>query len=132
MPIDLSWYIPSRVIHVQVYGEAGSEQIQKMAKDLQDYMEKGEAPVHVMLDDATANPPPISIKHLKSLLDVTKQPTEKVGWVVGIGNPNPIAKVVVPTFLKIVRIKFVRRDTLEQALAFLKKQDMSLKISEVS
>jgi len=128
MPIELSWYIENRVIHAHVYGEAGLEQLRQMIVDVQPYLEEGIEPIHIILDDATANPPPVSIKQLKAVLDIGKQEVSKLGWVVGVGDVNVIAKVVIPMLAKIVKIKHVRVDTMEDALAILKRQDLSLTI----
>ena len=130
MPIDLSWYEPQRIVRAHVYGEAGLSELKQMIVDIQPYLEEGIAPVHVILDDATAGPPPISIKQLKDIMDTGKRSIDKLGWIVGIGDVNPIAKMVIPLLAKIVKIKHVRVDTLDAALTVLKKQDLSLTIGE--
>jgi len=126
MPIEHSWSVPKRVVRIHIDGETGLELFRQLIDGVKPFLEEGVEPVHVILDDATAGPPPVSIKQLKAVMDIGKETMNKLGWVVGVGDVNPIAKVVIPLLTRIVKIKYVRVDTMEDALAILKRQDLSL------
>ena len=131
MPIDISWYVSSRIIHLHVYDVADIEQIEQLASVAGNYLQDGIAPIHVLLDDSTAQPPPLSLKQLKMALPLKLSDTEKLGWVVGIGEVNIIAKMVLPMLMNMLGIKYVRVATIDEALALLQKQDKSLKFASI-
>ena len=126
MPVDLSWVIPSRVVHIHIYDDMPLDLFRVLANQTTEYIEAGVAPVHFLLDDKDADPPPVNIKLLANAYGVTEKDITSVGWVIGVGKPHAIAKIVVPLFMNVLKVKFLRVDTTEEAIAFLKKQDSTL------
>ena len=126
MSFEISWYLPKRIIHIHVLGELGLSQVSEMAEIVSKLMQESTEPVHILLDDAKGGRPPISLKELQSRLELVRHPS--VGWVVGIGEADPVAKFLIPLLMKIVRLDYVRVMTLEDGLSFLNKQDTSLEI----
>lgn len=126
MPIDLSWVILSRIVRIHIYDDVPLDLLRVLADQSAEYTAAGIAPVHFLLDDQNADPPPANVKVLANAYGVIKTDITKVGWVIGIGQPHPIAKIVVPLFMNILKVKFMRVDTTEEAIAFLKKQDSTL------
>jgi hypothetical protein len=126
MPVDLSWYIPLRVVRIYVHGEIPLDVIRNLADRLAEYIEPGITPVHFLLDDFEAEPPPIDVRILTNAYGTEVRNRDLVGWVVGVGKTNSIAKIVIPLFMKALRIKFIRFDTYEEAIEFLKTQDRTL------
>jgi hypothetical protein len=127
MSFEVSWYLPKRIIHVQILAEIGLAQVTEMVELASKLMQEGTAPVHVLLNDAKGGRPPISLKELQSRLEMVRHPS--VGWVVGIGEVDPVAKFLIPLLMKIVRLDYVRVMTLDDGLNFLSKQDRSLEIN---
>jgi hypothetical protein len=127
MSFEVSWYLPKRIIHIHVLGELGLNQVTEMADAASKLLQEGDAPVHILLDDAKGGRPPISLKELQSRLELVRHPS--VGWVVGIGEADPVAKFLIPLLMKIIRLDYVRVMTLEEGLHFLSKQDTSLQLT---
>lgn len=126
MPIEISWYIPLRVIRAHIYGEI-------TAKDLTTFPTKGRqctfsgiTPVHCLLDDADAMPPRFTIRQFHDLLKFRMQEGERIGWVIGVGQTNMLANVMIPLLTKTMGLRFKRVYTMEDAIAFLKQEDPTI------
>lgn len=128
MPIDVSWYIPNKIIRAHFYDYSGIEEIQELGFELGEHIQEGIAPVHILLDDATAQPPPINLQQLKMTLNFERNHIDKLGWVIGFGDVNMVAKMVLPPLMKVLRMNYSRVATIEEAIIFLQKQDKSLQI----
>ena len=126
MPIKVQWYYQPRIILVHVQGEAGVEQIRNFSESVKGLIAEGIEPVHVFLHDVEAGPPPISISLLKDALSIGTDELKKLGWVVGVGRPPMIANFILPLATKVFKIDYTRRDSFEQALAFVRGIDPTL------
>lgn len=124
MSFELSWYIPNRIISVRLTGELDIDDVEAMAMDVAEMLEEGHAPIHILLDDVDGGRPPISLNKLKSKVELGTHPS--LGWIVAIGEANPVAKFLIPLLMQVVKIKFVRHSTMETAIAFLEQRDISL------
>ena len=124
MSYELSWYLPKRIIHIHILGEMELSEVEAMSHAAFALMEEGIAPVHILMDDAKGGRPPLSLKELKSRLEITQHAS--IGWIVGIGDADPVAKFLIPLLMKLVKLQYVRVKTIEEALEVLRKQDMSL------
>jgi len=124
MSFEISWYIPERVIFVRITGELDINAVEEMAKAAREEIEIGIAPIHILLDDTKGGRPPISLNQLKSRLEIAKNPS--LGWIIGIGETDPVAKFLIPLLMNIMNISFTRVASIEDALKFLVKHDMSL------
>jgi hypothetical protein len=128
MLFELNWYLPKRIIHVQVLAELDLNAVEEMSRETAKLMQEGTAPVHILLDDAKGGRPPISLKEMKARLEIANHPA--IGWIVGIGEADPVAKYLIPLLMKIVNMKYTRVEKLEDALNFLSKQDATLEKTE--
>jgi hypothetical protein len=79
MPIDLSWYIPSRIVRIHIYDDVPLDLMRVLAEQSAEYTEAGVAPVHFLLDDKDADPPPVNIRLLTNAYGVIKKNITKVG-----------------------------------------------------
>jgi len=129
MPIEISWYVPKRVLRLHVQGAAGIPQLEQLSKDGQVFLADGQKPIHILLEDTHADPPPLNVKRFKQALDFKEEYTAQLGWIVGVGKTNQIANFVIPLVMKVLKLKFIRVATRDEAIAFLMKQDMSLQPS---
>jgi hypothetical protein len=125
MLFELSWYLPKRVIHVHILGMLELSDVEAMSQAVAAFMEEGTAPVHILLDDAKGGRPPISLKEMQARMEIANHPS--IGWIVGVGEADPVAKFLIPLLMKIVNMKYTRVATIEDGLNFLAKQDASLK-----
>ncbi len=124
MSIEINWYVPNRILHVHVLSELGLDDVEEMARDVTTFMGEGVAPVHILLDDAKGGRPPISLKELKARLAIAEHPS--IGWIVGVGEVDAVAKFLIPLLLKVMKLKYVRVTTLEEGVGFLSRHDVTL------
>lgn len=126
MPMEFTWYIPERILHVEVYGDNGIAELQQFGDTARQLVQEGKAPVHILLDDADAAPPPVSINVLKDALNMPSIDVQSFGWVVGVGEGDMVVKVIFPMLTKIMGIKYTRVATLDDAVDFLQYRDPTL------
>ena len=127
MSFEISWYLPKRVLHIHLLAEQSLSDLEALSWQTAPMIEEGIAPVHVLLDDAKGGRPPISLKEIQSRLDIITHPS--IGWVVGVGEVDAVAKFMVPLLMKIVKVSYVRVATIEEALVFLSKHDPQLQLT---
>lgn len=126
MSFEISWYIPQRVIYVHVLGELGLAEVEGMSKRIAELLEAGIEPVHILLDDTKGGRPPLNLRELKARIEMVNHPI--IGWVVGIGEVDAVAKFLIPLLLKIMSMKYTRVANVDEAVEFLSVRDRTLTI----
>lgn len=129
MPHELSWHTPRRIAYARIFGDMGMEQLNAFTQELQHYVEDGDAPIHVLLDDSEAGPPPLTIKEAQAIFDMDKIDLTQLGWFVGIVEPKLMAKVMLPLISSMMNIQYKRFDNIDDAIAFLEEEDTTLSLS---
>lgn len=124
MAHTIEWLSFPRILHVALYGDLQLEDIENFSDDVIKHLDEGQAPVHIIVSDSEVGRPPINLNKLRQAAKFVQHPS--LGWQVGIGSVNPVVHYIAPMMMKIVGVKLVRRDTKEEALAFLQKQDSTL------
>jgi len=124
--MEFTWYIPARILHIEVYDDNDVEALQEFGDRARQLVQEGEAPVHILLDDADAAPPPVSLNVLKDALNMRSVDVQSLGWVIGIGDGAMVAKVIFPMLTKILGIKYTRVASLDDAIDFLQHRDPTL------
>lgn len=135
--IDVSWYVPGRVL----YGAGSLDRDQMLARNRQ-FLEvmqaEGQPPqVHFLIDhNGRYTPrdllrPPHLMHYYINLGD--DEIREKLvthplcGWVMSIGTPTTALKMAGAATSKRHQYQWKTVKTLDEALAFLKRQDESLR-----
>lgn len=126
MPIEISWHTPNRILHVYVHDKLEMDDLEILNSGINRCVRGGIRPVHILLDNGSAIPPTISISRLLDGLSLDTDVKENIGWVVGIGEPMLLIKVVIPMVMRILRFNYMRKDTFEDAVSFLHQQDPTL------
>jgi hypothetical protein len=130
MPIIHRWIIPRRVIYVRWYGEITIAEAHDANRNTGLFIEEGIAPVHMLRDDSGITKiPHVSPRQTLEALKAVRDP--RFGWAVNIGYSNALVRVLIDLYSKFTRIRIHRAETLEEALAFLKKVDASLPLEDV-
>jgi hypothetical protein len=124
MSFEISWHTPKKIIFVHLLGELDLNAVEAMAQQCAVLMDEGIAPVHILLDDRNGGRPPISLSQLRSRLEIGKHPY--LGWIVGIGETDPVAKFLLPLVMNLISVKYERVATIDDALNFLIKQDLTI------
>lgn len=126
MPVKISWAIPSRVIRAHCYGDITAEDLSVFPDEARFYIMSGKTPVHMLLDDSAANPLIFSIRQMHDILKFRMEDRDRIGWIVGVGQTNMLATVMIPILLKTMGLRFKRVANLADAMAFLVQHDNSL------
>lgn len=124
------WLIEGRVALVKIVGDLSIEALGAMSDEIIQYLEAGQAPVHLLIDDEELGRPPIRVATIRKVALFLKH--ENLGWQVAIGDVNPIANYIVPVVIKLAGVQLVRRKTQEDAMAFLQEHDLTLKTEELA
>lgn len=129
MSYTVEWYIPSRLIYLNIWGDITLEEIEVVNADVVRLLDQGDSPVHLLGRDQDVDKMPVNLRELQKRFNLVSHPT--LGWIVGVGEVNPVLNFVFPMLMKIARVDFVRRSTLVDAEDFLKKNDMSLNWEDI-
>lgn len=124
MSFEVSWYLPERIIHVHVLAELDLSQIERMAHIVAEYIQAGTPPIHILLDDSKGGRPPISLKELQARLRVVNDAS--IGWVVGIGEVDAVAKFLIPLGMKLAHIRYTRVKDVSEAVEFIARYDINI------
>lgn len=127
MPVEASWYVEGRIIHMRYSGDVTLEDKRRGGELGYELLEAGIPPfVHVLLDITDQTSAPISIKGRKDALDKTLSHPLK-GWTIAFGKEefkmeNFVNSVVTQTH----NLRYRSFVTLQEALEFLVYVDSTL------
>lgn len=124
MSHTVEWYIPSRLIYLDIWGDVTLEEIEAVNAEVVRLLDQGDSPVHLLGRDQDVGKMPVNLRELQKRFTLVNHPT--LGWIVGVGEVNPVLNFLFPMLMKIARVDFVRRLSLAGAEDFLKNNDMSL------
>lgn len=124
MPHTIEWYLPKRIVFMYVEGNFTLENFSDVSNGLIELFDEGEAPIYLLVDDSQVEKIPIKLRHIQTQFEFMRHPS--LGWIVSIGDANPLLNYIIPMVTKIIGIKFVRYKTMEEALNFIKKQDQTI------
>jgi hypothetical protein len=121
MPYRFEWYVEGRVILEEAYGDVTIDELIRFnAEVTQLIVEKGIAPVHVIVDLTKVEKYPPSLREV--LGTMRQKHPEKVGWML-IVTENPVLRFVASTIFQLARLKLRTFTTLQQAKGFLAEMD---------
>ncbi len=129
MPIQSNWYVPKAVVFSRFSGAPTEDEIIQNGYNIIDLIETCDTPlIHIIVDTTavTASPPlPATIRAAKS-----SPKHERAGWLVTIGEQNPIIKFASSVSRQLLQVRTQNFDTLEEAIAFLKSVDETIDWSQ--
>ncbi|MCU0497888.1 MAG: hypothetical protein MUF87_11095 [Anaerolineae bacterium] len=113
------WYIQNRVVYVIYRGAVLLEELDILALDLvQNYLDKGQAPVHMIIDIRELTTFPTHLGKVKQNADLyIKHPS--LGHVLFIGVENPAIRFIASTIMQLARLNYYilkSQDSLPQVL----------------
>ncbi len=124
MPFRLDWYVPQRVIVMQVWGDISSAEIGEQDMALGQMLDSGSAPVHIIGDDRQVQRTPHNPGDLwRFVRHIMAHPS--LGWIILVGETNPIAGFLTYSFFTGFGFQYRRMQSSEEALAFLQVKDSS-------
>jgi hypothetical protein len=122
-----SWLREDRIAYVEligIYDERLVEEVNTyMCKEL---LEKGQAPVHIILDASQLTGYPRNIRVLKKASETTASHPD-LGWLLLVGFDNPVVKFFSTVLVQMFKLRFKQVGTVEEAVTTIERVDLSLK-----
>jgi hypothetical protein len=127
MPYKTSWFIEQRAVQIELIGEVTLEDMAAYSAILHDdYLEKGEAPVHMVFNLQNLQRFPSQVLAIKKTSDLYMH-HPALGWAIFVGINNPLMSFLANTVAQTLKIKSQQAKTLDEALEKLKRIDPQLK-----
>jgi hypothetical protein len=123
------WLVDKRVAFLEIIGdfdEAGMIEFNTHLRD--EYLEKGERPIHCIIDAAGLTGYPRNIGTLRRGTSISVN-HPNIGWVVLVGFDNPLVKFLASAVVQILGIKFKQVESLAEAREILSRVDTRLTTS---
>jgi hypothetical protein len=118
-----SWLIEKRVVLLEYNGNVDKAEIMQLNEDLENFLNNGESPIHIISDNRNMGNAELSIQVARDTFSAMKKPGW--GWVILIGVGRLI-RFFAEVFATQFNVKIKTANDLEEALTILKKLDMSL------
>ena len=125
MPIEVSWYQESRIIHAVLKGTITVEDMRTAGVAIQNMIKSGTPPVHELAQVDRLTRFPTDFKEIRSATNYLKEPN--MGRVVLV---DPTRNVLLDFFVnavdKLSRVHVRKLDSVEAALEHLRSVDPTL------
>ena len=124
MAYSIDWYVENQVIYTRMVGEITPQEFRTLLQTsalMIDEVEVGE--VHIINDVSQLGKLPNFVQLIQA---IPRLPQPQMGWMLIVGITTPIKRFWGEAFARVAPIKYKRVDKLEQALAFLQKQDANI------
>ena len=125
MAYQLSWMIPNRIILVEVNGVIDEGSVRTFDQTMLTMLDEGDADAalihHIMVFGEIVGRP-----NLKLLTSVTYPQHPRNGWMITVGNNNPLIRMVNGLAAQILQMRVAGIDTVEEALELLYEMDSTI------
>lgn len=123
MPIKATWIVPKRLFVYYNYGITTRDELENGMVLIQQYLNEGEAPIHVIIDMRQSVEVPKEIAYLRKLINVYKH--AQMGWVITLSQ-NSLVNFINNILSNFIHIHYESCKTEQEAYAFLEKVEPSL------
>lgn len=124
MAYNIDWYVENRVIYARMAGDVTPQEFRTLLQNrvlMIDDVEDGE--VHLIYDFSRLN----LLQNFGQIVQaIPKTRQEQMGWMIMVGDSTPIKRFWSEAIARVSHIKYKHLDKIEQALAFLQKQDSNI------
>ena len=123
MAVNISWYVENRVILAHVEGVVDDEGMHAFNTTIGDFLENGQAPIHLIVDTTEIKQFPTNLRTLrKSQAYLTHS---NMGWIIVI-NTNPMLNFLVHVLTSVAHVKERTVKTFDEGKHILASLDASL------
>src|SRR5262245_10913210 len=124
MPFTISWYMPERIIYVELSGILTASDVQGFIAQMYEMVASSKFQVHSITDTH-------QIVKIKSIPEVFKTVQaapmhQNAGWSIMVGSINPFVNFVADFVSSIMHSRYRRFDRMQQAIDFIKERDETL------
>jgi hypothetical protein len=124
MAYNIDWYVENRVIYARMAGDVNPQEFRTLLQNsvlMIDDVEDGE--VHLIYDFSRLD----LLQNFGQIVQaIPKTRQEQMGWMIMVGDSTPIKRFWSEAIARVALNKYKRLDKVEQALAFLQKQDPNI------
>ncbi|MEZ4669902.1 MAG: hypothetical protein R3E39_18510 [Anaerolineae bacterium] len=124
MAYNVDWYVEDQVIYAKLVGNVTVQEFRTMMQSgtlMIDSVEIGES--HFIFDFTRLE----QLQNFGHMVQaMPKTAPKQMGWLIVVGENSPLKRFWGEAFARVAPAKFKRYDTIEQALAFLQKQDPNI------
>jgi hypothetical protein len=124
MPYKLSWYLPGRIILCEGDGTIESDEVFTFTQRASEMVISGKPLVHVIFDFRQVQKLASVPQALKTLQQ--NPPHPDMGWVIFVGKLNPMLTTFADFVGMMLRLRYRRLDTIDEAVSFLRERDATL------
>ena len=126
MPFITNWLQENRIIRTQLTGKLTEQEAKDMSDAHAKFLDAGAAPVHLIVDVTRLEAIPINLRQNTSMGEYLRHPS--LGWTVLVGG-STLVNFMVSVLGQVFHMKQARRETLQEALAFLATQDETIQVT---
>jgi len=123
MAYETSWADDKRIIYTKLSGILTSKEAQEMSDTHAKFLSEGTAPVHLVVDVTGLTAVPTNLRQNTSMGGYLRHPS--LGWTVLVGG-NVLVNFMVSVIGQVFKFRYSKRETLEDAIAYLVAQDQTL------
>jgi len=127
MTQESSWYIPNRVVYLNLSGDISMDDAIDMGKTNLDFLNAGEPPVHFIIDATEIGSAPLRLSLATEASSWVKH--DNIGWVVIVGMSG-FPKFLLTVIHNTLRFKMGNANSIPEAVEWLTKNDATLLIDE--
>jgi hypothetical protein len=122
---QVSWYVQDRVIFCQVEGEVTADDLRSMNDQMRTLAEKGQAPVHIILEFTRLKTFPKQLTQLRDVAHILRH--RAVGWILAVGGQNPLFTFIGTMVAQIGgKTQFRMVNSVESAYSHIQEWDDTL------
>lgn len=121
------WYKENRVVYAELIGDFDAQEMIALNQHIRDeYLEKGEAPVHFICDATSLTGYPRNIKVIQEATQISmKHPA--MGWAILVGVDNPLVRYLASIIAQVIGLRFKVAGSLQEAESILEKLEAEQK-----
>jgi hypothetical protein len=121
MPVENRWIVENRVMLTRLVGQVTIEEMVESARNGTRMIEAGVAPVYSLVDASALEQFPLKLNEMRAISE--QGSSDKLRWIVIYGIPNRFVSFLATTFVQVIRKHYKVVGTLEEAMAFVEKQE---------
>ena len=124
MPFTISWYMPDRIIYVELSGTVTAADVQAFIAQMYDMVASSKLPVHSITDTHRV----VKIESIPAVFKTAQAAPmhQNAGWSIMVGSINPFVNFAADFVSSIMHSRYRRFDTMQQALDFVQERDETL------
>lgn len=125
--VKSNWLAENKIAYIEFIGDFDKDGVLQFNSFwTENYIDKGNAPVHSIIDATQLNDYPKSLSTLREGSNISVN-NPNMGWIILVGfSKNPVLKFLSSAVNQLFSVKFKQVDTVEDAKDILRRVDNTL------